>query len=299
MTRWGSPPDKPRSIPSADRRAIWLASKELDGLPGEWTFLLWSRRAEAFHVKGLVPLIYKPCWDRDEIVQYLANGYPVQLAMDVFESIYDAPEGRLAMPLGHELKVGTHAVLLAGVENGEFIFPNSWGENWGVRGWGRVSFEYVETYGKEAWSVWCVPGNPPIRVQPRVSLGPGIEGRIRVFNERVGRYTVERLEFLTAANTLCGWVHLVHDSESRISIVEEMYVWPTYRGKGLGKKFWKLIRKRAKARGNLRIKVYFHHADILSDPAINPAETCSWLGIAWHPERRILPCLEGFGEGWL
>lgn len=51
--------------------------------------------------------------------------------------------------------VGNHQILLVGYNRpaGYFIFKNSWGTDWGHSGYGHVSYDYVETYGRYGFAI--------------------------------------------------------------------------------------------------------------------------------------------------
>lgn len=51
--------------------------------------------------------------------------------------------------------VGNHGILLVGYNHagGYFVFKNSWGADWGHGGYGHVSFDYLETYGRYGYAI--------------------------------------------------------------------------------------------------------------------------------------------------
>jgi C1A family cysteine protease len=67
------------------------------------------------------------------------------------------PDGVIAMPKTGDYAAGGHAVLVVGYQDGEgdgggrFIIRNSWGESWGIGGYGLLPYGYVDDYGQDAW----------------------------------------------------------------------------------------------------------------------------------------------------
>lgn len=63
------------------------------------------------------------------------------------------------MPTAGSRPYGGHAVLLVGYQDGEgegggrFLVRNSWGADWGERGYGRLPYAYVDAHGLAAWNL--------------------------------------------------------------------------------------------------------------------------------------------------
>jgi C1A family cysteine protease len=85
----------------------------------------------------------------------LAEGHPVVFGFETYAGL-DDPEtakndfrdpssGRLIMPRQNEASLGGHCVVLAGYDYRErnFLVRNSWGSQWGLRGYFLMPFEYV------------------------------------------------------------------------------------------------------------------------------------------------------------
>jgi len=83
-----------------------------------------------------------------EIQSALAEGFPVQIGFSVYES-FESPEvartGTVPMPKTTEQLLGGHSVVLVGYNtiDGTYLARNSWGRDWGVRGYFTFPFEYV------------------------------------------------------------------------------------------------------------------------------------------------------------
>jgi len=78
----------------------------------------------------------------------LAEGYPFVAGITVyqsFESPHVSQTGMVPMPAQDEQALGGHAVLAVGYDNGKqmFIFRNSWGTDWGDKGYGYLPYTYL------------------------------------------------------------------------------------------------------------------------------------------------------------
>ena len=124
MGRWGDPPASPQ--PSSNRRGGWLNTKQLDQLPGEWTYNVNVQRVIRFHGQPRY-LYYEPTWNLDVLAMgaWLSAalrrtfGRPLAsqtVAFEAFEGIYDAPNGVIALPGKDERFVGSHNVRVSGWE---------------------------------------------------------------------------------------------------------------------------------------------------------------------------------------
>lgn len=88
-----------------------------------------------------------------EVKNCLASGYPVVLGMEVFdymESQEMAKKGVLQIPSTNEQALGGHAVACVGYKEtkdykggGFLLLRNSWGPNWGLKGYFKMPYEYV------------------------------------------------------------------------------------------------------------------------------------------------------------
>ncbi len=94
----------------------------------------------------------------------LSQGFPVNFGFTVYESCLSdtvAKNGILPMPHHGERRVGGHAVLLVGynLEKRVYYVRNSWGVEWGQRGYFEMPFDYVHSPNLSAdfWIVKAVP----------------------------------------------------------------------------------------------------------------------------------------------
>jgi C1A family cysteine protease len=93
----------------------------------------------------------------------LASGYPFVFGISVFESFESeavAKTGKVPMPKPKEKQLGGHAILAVGYDDHKrrFIIRNSWGPNWGVKGYFTLPYDYVldENLSDDFWTIRTV-----------------------------------------------------------------------------------------------------------------------------------------------
>ena len=91
------------------------------------------------------------------IKQHLAMGYPLAFGFTVYSSIRKAEkDGKIPFPSPWDSVWGGHAVMAVGYDDsleipygknqktvGAFLIRNSWGEEWGDKGYGYLPYDYV------------------------------------------------------------------------------------------------------------------------------------------------------------
>lgn len=84
----------------------------------------------------------------NEMKTCLAEGFPFAFGFSVYESFESqqvAETGVVNMPASGERQIGGHAVLAVGYaeETKRFIVRNSWGSEWGIKGYFSMPYEYL------------------------------------------------------------------------------------------------------------------------------------------------------------
>ncbi len=100
-----------------------------------------------------------------QLMQCLANGFPFVFGFTLFESFESdkvAQTGIMPMPdVDTESRVGGHAVMCLGYDQGDktFLVRNSWGTKWGMDGYFKMPFAYMNpTLATDFWTLvpWCL-----------------------------------------------------------------------------------------------------------------------------------------------
>jgi len=79
-------------------------------------------------------------------IQALISNGAVIVTFECYESARSAPKGTITPPKDGEKKLGAHAVALYdhSAEEQCFYFRNSWGPEWGDRGYGALTYDFIE-----------------------------------------------------------------------------------------------------------------------------------------------------------
>jgi C1A family cysteine protease len=81
--------------------------------------------------------------DTTPILQALSEGQPIVFGLAIDQTAFEkAPGGVISMPLN---LTGLHAVMAVGYDSNHLIFRNSWGSNWGDKGYGYLPLSYINT----------------------------------------------------------------------------------------------------------------------------------------------------------
>jgi GNAT superfamily N-acetyltransferase len=322
-----------------DPIGIYRVCKIIDSYPEvEGTWLPMGARVLKFANIRERMTFYEPLSTYDHLQTavfmnaLLAEGYtprwawnrPV-ISFQMFQSIYDAPEGKVPIPKVGEAAKGVHAVAVDGgySNSGETLrFMNSWGVGWGDKGYGSLSRKYLERYLVDAWlgrnvrvglsrftfrqlvratnakefaRVWMVQ-NPRERARFRIY---GRSYRLHLYETlSILGSPVEIIELRTGQGIRLGWAHLHHVGEyqPRTSILKELFVWPPFRRRGYGAILEGLACQRATQWRSSRIVLYFHDADALPRNRAAGRLFGKQAGYKWDWRRKRLPNLAAVGE---
>jgi len=102
----------------------------------------------------------------------LADGYPFVFGFTVYDS-FEGPQvaksGKLNMPKKTESVAGGHAVMAVGYDDiaKRFIVRNSWGANWGLKGYFTMPYDYLLSgnLSDDFWTIRLVEDKPLLKRQ--------------------------------------------------------------------------------------------------------------------------------------
>lgn len=173
-----------------------------------------------FSVEPGKTIVVREPSDLDKIKTELANGHPVITSIST-DKAFDRLRGRQIWSATGQPRSG-HAITLVGYkESGQYFkFINSWGTNWGDRGYGRLSYDAL-LRGKR-WSnesgmhrvdtvayTLRVPGVTPPRPEPWPEPEPDpIDGKIELPKVSCGHLEQRRVD---GQHTIIGFVREQED----------------------------------------------------------------------------------------
>jgi GNAT superfamily N-acetyltransferase len=228
-----------------------------------------------------------------------------QFSFEVFEGARIADKGEIKEPEHGEKTLGLHSVVAEGVDpkSNSLLFWNSWGSGWGVNGYGSVSLAYLETYFHESWTISNVRWGPspyksdvfaPERLSTRSRSTWLVEVPMETWRVRGVRgesWVIERfltlsyrdqsiVEILQLRNGYglrVGWAHLRHVRGSRVSVIEELFVFPTFRNLGVGSTLESLCCEYAVEASSGSIHILLHEVESVVGP---PRKCAREFGVA-------------------
>jgi C1A family cysteine protease len=97
-----------------------------------------------------------------EIKAALRRYGPVVIGIPVYDPAWSTSSGIISMPTSKDSPGGGHAVCVVGFDDGKktLKFKNSWGADWGDKGYGYLPYEYIDKYLSEAWALSMEPTKP-------------------------------------------------------------------------------------------------------------------------------------------
>jgi len=89
----------------------------------------------------------------------LTHGIPIVFGMSIYESFESdavSQTGMVPMPDPSEKNLGGHCMLIVGSNDTHFIVRNSWGEEWGDKGYCYIPHEYLtnENLADDFWAIF-------------------------------------------------------------------------------------------------------------------------------------------------
>jgi GNAT superfamily N-acetyltransferase len=292
-----APPTEPSAVSD-----IWVLSKQIDELGGEWTFPVFSRRAINFNIGSQMPIFYEPTsgFDRlwlDSLLQGKAIAYcpprvqgDVGVSIKVYPSIFDSEDGVIPIPSEGEPSIGEHYLAVLGVKDSEtLIIRNSWsGWQHKAGGIGYLTRQYFEEYGTEGivTRIWnygpdadtadallrCNDQkefNRMWRRRQRYGTQDSVPGGASISLNWYGCWSLdlegpaEVLMVKLDRHIPVAIAILIHRIESSVSDISDLFVWPSYRRMGFGLLLESYAAERAREFGVSDLGIYLWNSDAI------------------------------------
>ena len=310
MTRRGGRKLQFQSLSAIDRRRGFELIKRIDGQPRvNGTQGIFADRLMYFRGGAYArQMYYESIADPSEVARQLiinhdlrGSGvpYPMRdshvMAVEWFESSHEAPGGIIRMPTQGDKSIGFHAISINGYDPvaETFSFWNSWGSNWGDRGYGQMSLDYVQHYHHETFVTRHARWGPsPAKLDQMRNAGDNdkeirrlwmvenprfgyiVRGKNR--NAKVTYYDtlsptsgipVSCIELKNGFGLRIGWVFLRHwPGATKYSEITELYVWPICRRMHLGSELETAAVEEAKIHGSREIRLLMNEAEYVIGP---------------------------------
>jgi len=148
----------------------------------------------------LVEDAYRVDLDLDKMRSCLAEGYPFTFGLELFSSFQKAgANGLIPMPdADAEQHDGGHAMLCVGYSDADkvFIVRNSWGDDWGDRGYCYIPYDYMTNsdLNGDLWTIRSVSGSD-------VDLSKGVHGNQESLFDSATAAIANALQVAGAINT--------------------------------------------------------------------------------------------------
>lgn len=310
--------------------AGFFAQKQIDGLPRvNGSYLLMGQRTAHFMYRMVTrQQYYESTSDPAEVRRLFLRAAQmhrlrvgraadhVLIIVEAFRSWHNAPRGAIPLPDPGDASIGLHCVYLSGYEDhgDTFRFANSWGQRWGRRGYGTLSYEYLMRYLQEAFVLrparygppsWCFAdppaGGTPDEFRRRMRLDAPRE-RVRQRRSNGENWVVEAfetsspttgypvicVEFQNGFGLRMGWAFFRSKPSDQTRILEiiELFVWPTFRRMGIGRMLEELAVEYAEAWGCGEIHLMMNEADAVLNPPDSPRSRARAFGRALGYEWR-------------
>lgn len=100
--------------------------------------------------------VYETLYTVDEMTEVLNAKKPVVIALEIFDSFLNVTKENPYVPIpnGYGYSMGLHALAVVGysIPKKQFLIKNSWGTEWGDKGYAWIPFTYIENFTFERWT---------------------------------------------------------------------------------------------------------------------------------------------------
>lgn len=219
-------------------------------------------------------LAYQRVRSLDECRLALAKGRPVTAALNISAQDWvDSLTGDIPTPSSSETNSG-HSVLIVGYDEAEqkLKLRNSWGSDWGDKGYGQVNYDYFERFVSEAWIVF--PDPRPHTTPPRNGVVERTWGLVDCFATSP-LHCVELLD--STRDESIGWSFIVQ--RDGYADIEELFVRPAYRERGYGSRLADMVKSSSEFQG-MEFRFWIGHVDVSAVSSPTASQILRRLGLS-------------------
>ncbi|MFN7998664.1 MAG: C1 family peptidase [Bryobacteraceae bacterium] len=125
-------------------------AKHFDVEPTAFCFA-FAENFKAIQYVRLDPSNLTPAQVLENVRSMISSGFPSMFGFPVYEEFDNPDQGKIAFPAQTSKCRGGHAIcavgyddnMMIGPDKGALLIRNSWGKNWGMAGYGWLSYKYV------------------------------------------------------------------------------------------------------------------------------------------------------------
>jgi GNAT superfamily N-acetyltransferase len=279
-------------------RDVWAAAKQIDGLGGEWSYIVFTNRAFNFHAPRIPPHWWEPLSSFDALWEEvwfrgwaMTAGVPsteigsAAATFSVFRSVFSAASEEWPMPEPGEPTIGQHTVSVIGIiDQDTLLFRHGW-SNWPENfAPGRLTREYIDHYAVELSANRLAGSGPLQNTVESLAKAAGKPEFARIWRQPGRRGTEDMdvpdvqlrwwesysLEENCPGEVLC----LVLSKRIRVAValvvyapmqatIIDLFVWPGYRRRGYASVLEAIVADRAKSHGANHLEAIVLDADVV------------------------------------
>jgi GNAT superfamily N-acetyltransferase len=218
-------------------------------------------------------LEYQRVRDCDDCRRSIDFLRPVPAAFDITKQWFDAEAGKIEMPAVDDPIIGGHQVCIDGYSPRKqaFHFTNSWGSEWGEQGYGWMPYEYFDRFLIDAWTYRGKGASTPWHsdiTTPYIIWG--------IEDYRGGFLHAQEL-YDHANDEVQSWSFCVE--RDGFLDIEELFVRPLYRTRGLGRLLVQTILEVHAERRGLPLRAWIPHGDYQGQIAASIEKLMKYLGL--------------------
>jgi esterase/lipase superfamily enzyme len=239
----------------------------------------------AVYGKQFRPFAYLPLDNVTDLLEFQSLFGTATCSLFINSDWYDPANGSIPMPNAESVPCGTHALTpMYDATTQLFHFQNSWGIEWGDYGSGTFSKDYFQQHVTEILGYAGFMDQLPCGDEQDVCVGWKW-----LLSEKFSIHGREIIEGKSGERM--AWAFGTRRADELV--IHEFFVWPTYRGRGLGRKLSDLMTQlcgEMKIRPRLRVPF----VDCLGERLEGVMAVGKLFGVELSESTNKLYCLDGF-----